>query len=93
MSDNDFSSFHHRVDNLSHHKFVQAYARIRHHIIADEHPDGPTPWLKGYVKGLDQELALAFGVPITTLRDMLTDQGLMLCHNKDGQEQAESAEG
>lgn len=74
---------------MSNMRFVKAYARIRHHVFTDECGGDDTAFLKGYMSGLERDLAAELQLPETLLVGRLVDLGRDLCDYKSGQDGAE----
>jgi hypothetical protein len=88
MPDIDFSSPDHRIGNMTNMRFVRAWARVRHHVMANEIPEPSLPWLQGYMTALETEIAGELGLPTTTLVGRLVDLGRELVGLTDGQDEA-----
>jgi len=89
VTQQDYSSPEHRLDNLVNMRFVRAYARVRHHILNPLEDDQTSPYLQGYVMELDKHLADELQLPATTLVGRLVDLGRDLCANKGAKDEAE----
>jgi hypothetical protein len=88
MPDVDFSDPVHRIGNLTNMRFVQAWARIRHHVFAGEMEEPILPWIRGYMMEMERQIAEELDLPTTTLVGRLVDLGNELTESKDGQDQA-----
>lgn len=93
MTDNDFSSPAHRVENLSRHHFVQAYAMVHEVINRPAWADKPISDLRVVTKVMDEVLARTFDIPMTTLLGMLVDVDERMGAFKTSSGRAESGEG
>lgn len=93
MPDNDFSSPAHRVENLSKHTFVRAYAALHGVIHREAWADSPVSDLRVVVKVLDDVIAQTFDIPMTTLVGMLVDVDNQMGAFKTSSGRAESGEG
>ena len=89
MSQQDYSSPNHRLDNLTNMRFVRAYARIRHHVFNPIDDDLSNAFLRGYIASMDQDLAQELELPETLLVGRLGDLGRELCENNDAKDEAE----
>lgn len=93
MTQQDYSSTAHRVENLSRHQFVQAYAMIHEIINRANWADHPISDLRVVTKVLDESLARMFDIPMTTLLGMLVDVDESMGAFKTSSGRAESGEG
>lgn len=89
MTQADFSSTAHRLDNLAHHLFVQAYAKVRYHVIEQAEQDLLGAFLRGYMDSLEKDIAEKLCVPQTTLVGKLIDLGMELCDPTTAKDEAE----
>jgi hypothetical protein len=83
MTQQDFSSPQHRIDNLTNMRFVRAYALLRHFIHDPELSQLPVHELKHLCSKLDAENADALGLPMTSLVGRLVDLGAATANYKD----------
>lgn len=88
MTQQDLSSPSHRIDNLVNMRFVQAYARVRHHLFNDDRDDDTTAFMRGYLGSMETELARDLDLPETTLVGRLVDLGRDLCDDKSAKDEA-----
>lgn len=93
MPDNDFSSPQHRLENLSKHQFVRAYAVIHQVICREGWADNPVSDLRVVITVLDHVLAEQFSIPMTSLVGMLVDVDNEVGAFKTSSGRAESEEG
>jgi hypothetical protein len=89
VSQQDYSSPQHRLDNLSNMRFVRAYAQVRHHVFHPVDEDCTAAFLRGYIGALDQSLAAQLEIPETLLVGRLVDLGIELCTNNGAKDEAE----
>ena len=93
MTQPDWSSTAHRLDNLAKQKFVQAWARVRHHVYLDENADYTALFLRGYMSVIENHIASEVGISESTLVGRLIDIGKELCQDKDAKDEGGSATG
>ena len=89
MTQQDFSSPDHRLDNLINMRFVRAYARLRHHVHNDGLDDDTAHWMRGYMGTLEENMAEEMCLPLTSLVGRLVDLGRDLCTTKGAKDRAE----
>lgn len=71
MTQQDLSSPEHRVENLSRHQFVRAYAELHTLIHDPKWANNPVSDLKLVCEVLDVNIAQKFDLTVMTLRKML----------------------